>query len=246
MKCRSCGGEISLTDKVCPYCGRPLEETIRHRSDMEKYNKENEKAKARTGKAASENLPIVISVLIMLVLIIGIGVSRYIIAEAYHFRSDALRKESKERYEEYEPIISDYLNEGDYTGFAAFINAHNIATYDTPYNRLDLLNDMAKEYTKVVNSVECACLVGEEAKQYLSEDEVYSCRMAIESFYQEYNDKKAAIEKDAYRDHIVDMEARVGLIMEIYLGMDAEERTAYLAGSVNEQEAYLEEVILGE
>lgn len=47
MKCKYCGGEISLEDVKCPYCGRENEEAVQHIKDMQYYQGEFEKAKTR-------------------------------------------------------------------------------------------------------------------------------------------------------------------------------------------------------
>ncbi|MBO7514388.1 MAG: hypothetical protein J6T47_02015, partial [Lachnospiraceae bacterium] len=113
MKCKSCGGEIRLTDKTCPYCGRLLTETAGHQAEPEAFQKKSEKSKGGLRKALSDNIPIVISSVVMLLLIVGICVANYISENAYHFREDAMRKESVKKYDEYSVKIQEYLDGGD-------------------------------------------------------------------------------------------------------------------------------------
>ena len=164
MKCRSCGGEVSLQDKTCPYCGRVLTETAGHQAEPERYKKKSEKSKRGLGKALAENVPMVISSVVMLLLIIGLIVANYISENAYHFREDAMRKESVKKYDEYSALIKNYLDAGDYTGFASFMAYHNIAEYEEPYADLKLLWDITEEYVDLVCDVEEALIHGPEAR----------------------------------------------------------------------------------
>ena len=37
MKCKHCGGNLSLEDAFCPHCGQPNEDARQHVADMERY-----------------------------------------------------------------------------------------------------------------------------------------------------------------------------------------------------------------
>ena len=37
MKCKYCGGNLTLEQAYCPHCGRPNEEAAQHVKDMEHY-----------------------------------------------------------------------------------------------------------------------------------------------------------------------------------------------------------------
>ena len=246
MKCISCGGEISLTDRVCPYCGRELTETVSHRSDLEKYRRKNESIKSFLGRVLSENVPMVVSSVILALLLIGILVAGYITENACHFREDAMRKESVKHYEEYSAKIRKYLDAADYTGFAAFKEYHSIAEYEEPYEDLNLLWEITKEYTSLVEKVESSVVYAADAKRYRPQGDVLDCYLAINDFYQELAYQSAEIETDPYKDYIYDMKKKADLMLEIYLGLDEKERAAYFAGSEIDQKAYLEEVLIGD
>jgi len=243
MKCKSCGGEVSLQDKICPYCGRVLTETAGHQAEPDAVKKKSERSKRGLRKALSENIPLVISSVVMLLLIIGICVANYISENAYHFREDAMRKESVEKYDEYSAVIKDYLDAGDYTGFYAFKEYHNIAEYKEPYDDLDLLWDITREYVPLVSEVESALLYGAEARKSSAKNDVFNCRLAIADFYFEFDRNLSKIDADPYKDYMYDMKKKADIILEIYLGLDEEGRETYLNDSSIKQEAYLEGVI---
>ena len=244
MKCISCGAEIGLTDKVCPHCGRVLTETAEHQADMEHYKARTEKTKAGVEKIQKTNIPLVISAVVMTFLIAGNCIAVYVKDNAYHFREDAQRKESVQKYDEYSCEIRDYLDAEDYTGFTAFMGYHNIAEWEAPYDDLRLLYEMAQDYAGIVSNVESAVMFGPDARRYRPEEDVYGCRRAIYEFYHEFDYKLSEIDQDPYKDEIYDMKEKADIILEVYLGLDVAGREKYFAASDIEQEAYLEEVLI--
>lgn len=246
MKCPSCGGEISFTDSKCPYCGRVLTETARHQQDLKKYKKKSGRIKEKVKSTNAENIPIVISAVVMLFLIIFLCVAAYAKENAFLFKDNALQRESIRKYDEYSKVIQDYLDAGDYTGFSSFMEYHNIAEYKEPYADLKLINDMAYRYTSMVSSVECAVMHGPDARIYDQEGDVRTCRDRIWNFYREFDYSQSEIDDDTYRDYIYDMRDKADMILEVYLGLDEAGRKEYFESSDIRQEAYLEEVILGE
>ena len=246
MKCISCGGEISFADEVCPYCGRPLTETAGHRADVKKYKNKNERTKKLLRQVIAENIPMGISATGMLLLMIGLAVEAYIIENAYHFKEDARRREAMKHQETYVAELQRYLDAGDYTALVAFCEYHKIPKFEAPYDKYALLLDMAEYYDDLVGTVESSVIFGEDAKRYRPESDVFNCRMAISIFYREYDYKKDEIKKDPCKDYIYDMREKADMVLESYLGLDKKGRAAYFEGSENKQEAYLEEVIIGE
>ena len=246
MKCTSCGAEIGLTVEKCPYCGRVVTETTGHQTDLKAYREKSEKTKRGLAKTLSGNIPIVISAVVMVVLLVATGIAIYVKENAYHFRSDAMREESVRKYDEYSPQIKEYLEAGDYTGFTAFMEYHNIAEWEAPYDDLNLLWKMAYDYNSLVSDIESSVMFGPEAERYRPEGDVSDCRRAIHEFYQDCDDKREEIESDPYAPYIHDMKEKADIILRVYLGMDDKAREAYLASSDIEQEAYLEGVIINE
>lgn len=246
MKCMSCGAEIRLTAEKCPYCGRAVTETAGYREDLKEYKDKSETAKRRLAGVLAGNIPLIISALVMVSLIIATGVAIYVGENAYSFKPDAMRKESSRRYDEYSKEIKKYLDAGDYTGFAAFKEYHNIAEWEAPYDDLNLLWKMASYYDGLVCEVESGTMFGPEADRYRPEQDVSDARRAISDFYQEYEYRQSEIEADPYSKYIRDMKDKADIILKIYLGMDDEARERYLASSDIEQEAYLEGVIADE
>lgn len=246
MKCIYCGAEIGLTDERCPYCGKDIKDTAAHRADLKNYRNKSEATKRGLAKVLDGNIPLIISAVVMVALLAANGVAFYVKENAYHFRPDSMRKESVSKHDEYMKEIEKYLEAGDYTGFAAFKEYHNIAEWEAPYDDLNLMWKMTSDYSSLASEVESSVMFGPEADRYRPEQDVSDCRRAIGEFYHDYDDKLPDIEKDPYSSYIHDMKDKADIILRVYLGLDDTAREAYLASSEIEQEAYLEGVLINE
>ena len=243
MKCVTCGGEISFSDKVCPHCGRALTETDGYRADVGHYENESAKTKKKVRQIIAENIPMVVSTLILLIFVIADGILIYVGDNAYSFREDSARRESVREYETYSGKIGGFLGDGDYTAFYAFMKYHNIAEWKEPYDDLKLVTEMAEKYSDIVSAVESATMFGPDARRYDRQFDINECQRAIWYFNLEYDRILPEIDADPYGEYIRDMKAKADTIMEVYLGLDEAGREKYFASSDIQQQAYLEEVL---
>jgi len=245
MKCINCGAEVGLLDKTCPYCGSVNLESAGHRAEMKKYQKRSEKTKSAVKKSIAENVPLVVSAVILVLLIIGIGVAFYVEDEAALFSHWANRRESLKKSEEFSEKLIEYLEVGDYTGFVAYKEYHVIPEYEPEFQEFEKLSNFAYEFSQTMNSIERAVMYGEDAPRYGQESNVSSCRRNIDMFYYEYG-KLENEPEDKYQKYMIDMKEQMDTALTIYLGLDDQEREEFLGSSMNKQEVYLEEVLLGE
>ncbi|MCR5283537.1 MAG: zinc ribbon domain-containing protein [Lachnospiraceae bacterium] len=244
VKCNSCGAEIGLTDKVCPYCGRALTETAGYRADMDYYKEDSATTKKKADKIRAKNAPLVISVVVMVILLVADIALYYVADRAFLFRTDAVRRESARQYETYAKTMQEYLDDGDYTGFMAFKEVHEIAEWEAPYEDMRLLCEIGKEYASLVSKLEEVTMFGPEASWYRPESDIQDCHRQIRYFYSTFDDSLSMIDEDPYKDYIYDMKAKADLLLEIYLGLDETGRSEFFASSDIRQEAYLEEVLI--
>lgn len=54
MKCKYCGGNLTLEQAYCPHCGRPNEEAAQHVKDMEHYKSNFEDTKSDVYEVAEK------------------------------------------------------------------------------------------------------------------------------------------------------------------------------------------------
>lgn len=246
MKCQNCGAEIGLLDKVCPHCGSVNTESAGHQAEMKHYQKLSTKTKGKVRESIAQNVPLVVSVIALVLLIAGIGTALYVSENASLFSHWARRKESMKKYEEYTVSLQRFLEKEDYAGFVAFKELHVIPEYEEPYREFEKVWDLACEYCRAMNAIEKAVMFGSDARRYGMDSTIFDCRMGIAGFYYEYDKALPDMQEDKYRDCAADMKEKVDVALEIFLGLDEEGRSQYLASSQNQQAAYLEEVLIGE
>ena len=73
MKCDYCGSNLTIDDKVCPYCHQPNKHYVKHRQDMFHYETDYQNTKSevyeKAGKTSRRAARIaVLAVMVMLVL----------------------------------------------------------------------------------------------------------------------------------------------------------------------------------
>ena len=246
MKCTSCGAEIGILDKVCPYCGNKNEGADGRQADIDKYENQSLKTRERIKKYISENIPIVISSIIGFLLLVSIFAADIIGEQVSESVRSSKYKKAIENYDENMKEISRYLEDGDYIGCLAFAKYHDISDDMEPYDELYDLMDMADYYKNAVNSVEELTIHGADAQWYRPETDISIHSFSIENFYKEYERKLPEIEDYKYLEYIYDMKDRMDIFMRIYLGLDDDGLAEYLAGSPSRQQAYLEEVLLND
>jgi hypothetical protein len=179
-------------------------------------------------------------------LVIGVIIASYVNENAYFFKKDAIRKESVKNYDECSAKMKEYLDAGDYTGFAAYKEAHNIDELNAPYDDLELLWSITEQYVKMVHVVESSVIYASDADRYKPEDNVDDCQSAIDFFYREFEMNLSDIDEDPYKEYIYGMRNQADVILEVYLGLDENGRKEYFEGSDVTQRAYLEGVLIDE
>ena len=55
MKCKYCGGDVTLNDHFCPSCGRPVDQAQRHQKEMREYETEFEETKQQAMNELAAN-----------------------------------------------------------------------------------------------------------------------------------------------------------------------------------------------
>ena len=153
MKCKYCGGEISLEDVKCPYCGRENEEAVQHIKDMQYYQGEFEKAKHKvyheSGQAAAITVRVIVCALLVIfsILLLVLG------GNAYSFIYSVQSKNADAHVAEYSKILDQYLEEENFQAFSRFIQEKGIRTYGDVYGKYSKVRSLADTYNSVWNDI---------------------------------------------------------------------------------------------
>lgn len=146
MKCPYCGGEITLEQKFCPWCGRENEAAAMHVRDMEKYARSFEETEAEVYQTTRRFSGTAVRVTILAVLIVLIFVFLGAGAASWRIVHDADGRKADANYKTYSAQMDAYLKERDYLAFNDFIEARGIQTSRDTYQSYSNLAWAASSY----------------------------------------------------------------------------------------------------
>ena len=133
MKCQYCNSNLSLEDAVCPGCGKINEQAKKHVEEMNRYKKEFESTKADVLENTKRYTAVSVRILLISVLVV-LGIIFMIMGgNSYTRFRNSIRKEAVKRFDEYNVILTDYLDHHDYQSFLAFMENRVKSSYDSPY-----------------------------------------------------------------------------------------------------------------
>lgn len=148
MKCKYCGGNLTLEQAYCPHCGRPNEEAAQHVKDMEHYKSNFEDTKSDVYEVAEKNTEIMSHMIIITVLVILCVVVFVVSARSWSIHRGLLQFDAGIRQSSYMKQMEQYLEDEDYIGLSAFCDRHYIRPYSSNnnYEKYQLLMEASGAY----------------------------------------------------------------------------------------------------
>lgn len=174
MKCPNCGGEVSVNDIKCPYCGTPNPEGIQFQAEVHERRSFNEYLRNKIKEQM--RLPLmqrilnlsIFFLLLIFIIQIFISVGIYVLAEGNVLAG--LR-----RPEDYELQMAQMYEEGSYGELRSFMEQYGVDGTDYPkYMQMCLLAFDYQEY--LFHSMSCT----EALEQGILPDD-YHFRYAIDT-----------------------------------------------------------------
>ena len=245
MKCKYCGGEVGLEESVCPYCGKPNDQAVRHHREMASFRRRYAETEAAVVGKADHYARIVPRLLIILLLLIT-AVVTYAISENTYGYPEALRRSRAERNPQ--PIMETLdkcLEDRDYIAFSSWLTYHSIRCYNGPFEGYEDLQWTAEYYKDFVLAAECVFLHG-ELDEWEKENTGYELRRLcqnLERFLETEERALRNVEKEEHREALENMSSDVMEMMRVFFGLDGEKLEEFLTFSEARKTAYLEGVM---
>ena len=146
MKCKYCGGDVSLDDHFCPHCGRPVDQSQRHQREMEQYETEFEETKQealeKISVSSGGGTAVGIRLAAIVVLVISIFAAA-VLLDPYEAAERRAARDVKKHFAEYTQEVETFLENRDYGALNAFIDLHDLQS-----------NDQFREYTEIFGAAE--------------------------------------------------------------------------------------------
>ena len=230
MKCQYCGGDVSLDDRFCPYCGRRVDQAERHQKEMEAYEGRFEETReealkkadnAGGGLATAVGIRLVIlAVLIVAMIVIG---TRY---DSYEVNQRRQEKEITTNEQQYKALIEQLLEDRDYAQLAALERRRNITDSDL-YSDYKYIIYASDYYNRAYRG-----LLGIAYYRPGSEMPYYTEQLSksIASFYDQISPdyyERYAANPDKTKEVFGQMEQQMQILLRRYLGLSEEEAASF-------------------
>ena len=246
MKCKFCGGNLSLEDEYCPHCGVVNEQARKHIQDMRRYAGDYEHTKKEVYKTARKHTRTTVQVVTAVLLL---AVSLLLVAagsNAYSISRSVEEGRARRNAGEYTAYIEQCLREGDFMEVQAFCQEHHIWGYDEPYDRYLPAIRACQDYGWVYVSVLEAAYPGE----YGQEAEEYAERVAecLGYFYEDLETERyefyETIDWDVNAGALEEMEENIRFLLTTYLGVSREDADSLKDLSSARRAVLIEEAML--
>ena len=247
MKCKYCGGEVGLEESVCPYCGKPNDQAVRHHREMASFRRRYAETEAEVVGRANHYARIVPRMLVIVLLMIT-AVVAYAISQNTYGLPEVIRRHRAERNPE--PVMEQLdacLEDRDYITFSSWLTYHGIRCYHGPFEEYEDLQWSAEYYKDFLITLECVFLHG-ELDAWEKENTGYDLRRLcqnLESFMETVERELATVESTSHREALENMRSEVFEMMHVFFGLDGEKLEHFLTLSEARKTAYLEEVLQG-
>lgn len=246
MKCKYCGGNLTLEQAYCPHCGRPNEEAEQHVRDMEHYKNNFEDTRSDVYEVAEKNTEIMSHTVIITVLVILCVIVFVVATHSWSIRRELLQLDSKIRQGSYVEQMEQYLEDEDYIEFSAFCDRHYIGAYgsDDSYEDYRLLIDASGDYRYIYENLMKAVTTDSNRSDmlyiyYQSIAEYYGrLEQILQPVDNEYMEQQY---QELPEDKKEDMEANVKILLQTYFGMTQEEAEDFDTMSNAQKIVFMEE-----
>ena len=224
MKCKYCGGDVTLDDHFCPNCGRPVDQSMRHKQEMEQYETEfaetKQEALEKISVSSGGGTAVGIRLAAIIVLVVAI-ITAFIQLDPYYAAERRAARDVKKHYAEYKEDVDTFLKDRDYVALESFINVHDLDN-----------TEQFREYSEIFSAVGTYTRIYQGLQQlaFSDRDTTYlyylqTLRRHYNDFYETMNGRHYTWTEDIEKTEaaVAGMEADLAVLVQKYLGLTKEE-----------------------
>lgn len=180
MKCKYCGGNISLEASYCPYCGKPNEHAVKHERDMQTYHRVYEDTRSDVQEAAHKYTGTTVRMAVIAFLVIINILLLVLASKGYDIKRAWVQNQMENNAKEVKMQLDQYLEEEDYLSFVSFCDENYIRTYDSEFEDYVVEERAGRNYAYVYYAVMRVANPPSYADQ---EDQVEMLSETLDSYY---------------------------------------------------------------
>lgn len=247
MKCKYCGGNITLETAFCPYCGKPNEHAQQHAKNMKLYRRVYEKTRKGVQETTHRYTGIIVRIVIIAILVVIITALMVLTDRSYSIKRIWMRNKMERNSAQVMKQMDQYLEAEEFFAFASFCSENYIDTYDSVFESYAPAERASQSYSYVyldIMKIACPPEYGNRDSmiENLAENLDYFYEALDMSRYEYY--KNIDVEKS---EKILNaMEEKVKLLLSTYCGLTEEETDSIRTMSKARRAVTLEEAISGE
>ncbi len=244
MKCPYCGSPLDLDDNFCSHCGKLNEQVRQHVNDMNRYNTEFYETKEDVYETTSRYKTTSVRVVVIAVLVILCVTMSIVLGQSYGIIRDYRRSASERNFEEYSAVLDEYLINGEYQAFEAFVNYHAIDYFDSKYEVYEQVMPMVSQYCWIYTSMMDIATADNMERQL---NEIQNMVVNFETFYRWRDNEfsyNASVNNEVCKNAVVDIEESLKALLITYCGLTEEEADAFDTYTSSQRGMLLEEGLL--
>jgi len=245
MKCKYCGGDVTLQDHFCPHCGRPVDQALRHQKEMREYETEFEETKREAinkisvssggGTAVGIRLAVIVALTIALIWML-------INLNSYDINQRKEKRLANANYDAYVEQIEQYIADRDFVALSRFENKHNLDWNDKYKEYRDIFY-AASSYEYIYRGIlETAFLLKDARSLYYAENLSENVNRFYEQILSDrstYSDADPEKTEAAYNEMEQDMLA----LLQKYLHISKEDADSMRELSKSRRKVLIEQAL---
>ena len=245
MKCKYCGGDVTLQDHFCPHCGRPVDQALRHQKEMREYETEFEETKREAinkisvssggGTAVGIRLAIIVALTIALIWML-------INLNSYDINQRKEKRLANAKYDAYVEQIEQYIADRDFVALSRFENKHNLDWNDKYKEYRDIFY-AASSYEYIYRGIlETAFLLKDARSLYYAEN----LSENVNRFYEQIlSDRSTFSDADPEKTEAAynEMEQDILALLQKYLHISKEDADSMRELSKSRRKVLIEQAL---
>ncbi|MCR5812414.1 MAG: hypothetical protein K6G34_13715 [Lachnospiraceae bacterium] len=245
MKCKYCGGDVTLQDHFCPHCGRPVDQALRHQKEMREYETEFEETKREAIDKISVSSGGGTSVGIRLAIIVALTIAliwMLINLNSYDINQRKEKKLANANYDAYVEQIEQYIADRDFVALSRFEDKHNLDWNDKYKEYRDIFY-AASSYEYIYRGIlETAFLLKDARNLYYAEN----LSENVNRFYEQIlSDRSAYSDADPEKTEAAynEMEQDMLALLQNYLHISKEDADSMRELSKSRRKVLIEQAL---
>lgn len=245
MKCKYCGGDVTLQDHFCPHCGRPVDQALRHQKEMREYETEFEETKREAIDKISVSSGGGTAVGIRLAIIVALTIAfiwMLINLNSYDINQRKEKKLANANYDAYVEQIEQYIADRDFVALSRFEDKHNLDWNDKYKEYRDIFY-AASSYEYIYRGIlETAFLLKDARNLYYAEN----LSENVNRFYEQIlSDRSAYSDADPEKTEAAynEMEQDMLALLQNYLHISKEDADSMRELSKSRRKVLIEQAL---